>query len=240
VLRVLCPYHVLPGLPRAWCRCRMRPRRWPRPLLLGTGSPSKQPHARARRLRRARWQNGAPARMGGRQMPPCRSRRWMSTPARCERIRDTLTRLGLQAQVLAADAGRPQDWWLRNAVGSCLMPSCWTRRAPPRASCAATRMCAGCAARAILRSWPLFQAHLLARCGRCCVRAGACCTAPARCSGPRGSIRCKRFLHATPMPAAAFPGPFVAWHGHKGETVPDNLSGEHDGFFYALLHKAPV
>ena len=36
-------------------------------------------------------------------------------PARCARINDTLQRLGLQSpaqvQVLAADAGRPQDWW---------------------------------------------------------------------------------------------------------------------------------
>lgn len=32
-------------------------------------------------------------------------------PARCERVHDTLRRLGLQARVIAADAGRPAEWW---------------------------------------------------------------------------------------------------------------------------------
>ncbi|HEY5677142.1 MAG TPA: transcription antitermination factor NusB, partial [Myxococcales bacterium] len=32
-------------------------------------------------------------------------------PARCERIRDTLGRLGLQARVVAADAAQPPTWW---------------------------------------------------------------------------------------------------------------------------------
>ncbi len=32
-------------------------------------------------------------------------------PVRCARIHQTLQRLGLQAQVLAADAARPGDWW---------------------------------------------------------------------------------------------------------------------------------
>ncbi len=32
-------------------------------------------------------------------------------PARCERIHQTLQRLGLSAQVIAADAARPDSWW---------------------------------------------------------------------------------------------------------------------------------
>ena len=32
-------------------------------------------------------------------------------PARCERIHETLGRLGLRADVLAADAGQPSKWW---------------------------------------------------------------------------------------------------------------------------------
>ncbi|MDB5946842.1 MAG: rRNA m5C967 methyltransferase-like protein, partial [Ramlibacter sp.] len=32
-------------------------------------------------------------------------------PARCERIRDTLQRIGLQARIVAADAAQPATWW---------------------------------------------------------------------------------------------------------------------------------
>ena len=36
------------------------------------------------------------------------------------------------------------------------------------------------------------------------------------------------------------PGHLLPGMGDKGSPVPDNLHGEHDGFFYALLQKAPA
>jgi hypothetical protein len=65
---------------------------------------------------------------------------------RAERIHDNLRRLGLSAQVVVADAARPQTGGNRPAAAPCSTPSCSTRPARHRASCAAIPTCAGCAA----------------------------------------------------------------------------------------------
>jgi 16S rRNA (cytosine967-C5)-methyltransferase len=36
------------------------------------------------------------------------------------------------------------------------------------------------------------------------------------------------------------PGHLVPQTGVKGNAVPDNLEGDHDGFYYALLEKRAV
>ncbi len=94
-----------------------------------------------------------------------RSRRWRSIGQRSQRIHDTLARLGLPAQVVVADAtpGSPMAARARHAS---LMPSCSMPRARPRASCAATRTCAGCAGPAISPSWPPSKRSSWRRCGR--------------------------------------------------------------------------
>ena len=79
---------------------------------------------------------------------------------RCERIRSTLARLGLHARCWRWMPGDRRIGGLRNAVGSRLTPYCWTRRAPPRALCAAIPMCVGCAASDIAQLAAI-QAHLL-------------------------------------------------------------------------------
>ena len=160
--------------------------------------------------------------------------------ARCERIRGTLARIGLEggAQVLAADAARPQDWWQQHCGGVpfdaiLLDAPCtasgivrrhpdvrWLRRESDIAQLAQTQ------ARLLKALWPLLRSG-----GRLLY-----CT----CSVFRaeGDLQVQAFLasHADarllPSPGHLLPG--IA---SNGESVPDNGSGEHDGFFYALLHK---
>ena len=163
-------------------------------------------------------------------------------PARCVRINDTLQRLGLQSpaqvQVLAADAGRPQDWWPQHCASQLfdailLDAPCtasgivrrhpdvrWLRRETDIAPLAQTQ------ARLLATLWPLLRPG-----GRLLY-----CTCSVFLA--EGEQQIKAFL-ARHTDAALLPSPGHLWPG-KGAavgSVPDNLSREHDGFFYALLHK---
>lgn len=160
-------------------------------------------------------------------------------PLRCERIQETLERLGLRAQVIAADAGRPQDWWRQQCEGQpfdaiLLDAPCtasgivrrhpdvrWLRRETDIAQLAQIQ------ARLLATLWPLLRPG-----GRLLY-----CTCSVFLAEGEGQI--KAFLanntDALRLPA---PGHLLPGMGHRGDTVPNNLSGEHDGFFYALLQKA--
>ncbi|NMM91175.1 16S rRNA (cytosine(967)-C(5))-methyltransferase [Rhodococcus sp. SRB_17] len=162
-------------------------------------------------------------------------------PARCERIHGTLQRLGLQAQVLAADAGRPQDWWQQHCGGQAfdailLDAPCtasgivrrhpdvrWLRRESDIAQLAQIQ------ARLLATLWPLLRPG-----GRLLY-----CT----CSVFRaeGDLQVKTFLaHHTDARLLPSPGHLLPGMGGNPGAVPDNPSGEHDGFFYALLQKSPA
>jgi 16S rRNA (cytosine967-C5)-methyltransferase len=159
---------------------------------------------------------------------------------RCERIRATLARCQLQAQVLVADAGRPEDWWRAHCGGELfdailLDAPCtasgivrrhpdvaWLRRESDVAQLAAIQ------AQLLRALWPLVRPG-----GRLLY-----CT----CSVFRaeGSDQIQAFLaHNTDARLLPSPGHLLPGVPHKAEGVPDNLSGEHDGFFYALLEKQP-
>ena len=159
-------------------------------------------------------------------------------PLRCERIQETLQRLGLQAQVIAADAGRPQDWWRQQCQGLpfdaiLLDAPCtasgivrrhpdvrWLRRETDIAQLAQVQ------ARLLATLWPLLRPG-----GRLLY-----CTCSVFLAEGEGQV--KAFLaHNTDALRLPAPGHLLPGMGHHGGTVPDNLSGEHDGFFYALLQK---
>lgn len=164
-------------------------------------------------------------------------------PVRCARIDDTLQRLGLQrpeqVQVLAADAGRPQDWWPQRCASQLfdailLDAPCtasgivrrhpdvrWLRRETDIAQLAQTQ------ARLLATLWPLLRPG-----GRLLY-----CTCSVFLA--EGEQQIKAFL-ARHTDAALLPSPGHLWPGHGGKpaSAADNLSSEHDGFFYALLHKA--
>ena len=155
-------------------------------------------------------------------------------PARCERINDTLRRVGLQARVVAGDAAQPAGWWDGEPFDAILLDApCtasgivrrhpdvrWLRRESDIAQLAALQ------ARLLAVLWPLLApgGNLLY------------CT----CSVFRaeGEAQVQTFLaHNTAAVLRAAPGHLVPQSGAKADAVPDNLEGDHDGFYYALLGK---
>ena len=158
---------------------------------------------------------------------------------RSARIGETLQRLGLSAQVLVADAARPQDWWPQHCGGVLfdailLDAPCtasgivrrhpdvrWLRRETDIAQLAALQ------AKLLLALWPLVRPG-----GRLLY-----CT----CSVFRaeGDTQVQTFLaHNTDAQLLPSPGHLIPGNTDKDRPVPDNLTGDHDGFFYALLRKS--
>ena len=155
-------------------------------------------------------------------------------PQRCERINANLVRLGLSAEVVAADAGEPARWWNGAPFDAILLDApCtasgivrrhpdvrWLRRESDIDQLAAVQ------ARLLSTLWPLLKPG-----GRLLY-----CT----CSVFRreGSQQIKAFLaHNTDALLQASPGHLMPQFWAGGRTVPDNQKGDHDGFFYALLEK---
>ena len=162
-------------------------------------------------------------------------------PQRCERIHGTLQRLGLQAQVLALDAGRPQDWFQAHCGGQpfdaiLLDAPCtasgivrrhpdvrWLRRPGDVAQLAAIQ------ARLLDALWPL-----LAPGGRMLY---------ATCSvfKAEGDAQIQAFVaRNTDARWQPSPGHLLPGGGGAGGPVRDNPACDHDGFYYALLDKAPA
>jgi len=153
---------------------------------------------------------------------------------RCQRIHQTLGRLGLKAEVIAADAAQVSSWWNGELFDAILLDApCsasgivrrhpdirWLRRRTDIAQLAAIQ------ARLLAQLWPLLKPG-----GRLLY-----CT----CSVFRaeGELQIKAFL-ANNTQAALLPSPghLLAGMGAQGTLAPDNLIGDHDGFYYALLEK---
>jgi 16S rRNA (cytosine967-C5)-methyltransferase len=158
-------------------------------------------------------------------------------PQRCERIEANLQRLGLRAKVLAADAGDPASWWDGQPFDAILLDApCtasgivrrhpdvrWLRRESDIAQLATVQ------ARLLSTLWPLLRPG-----GRLLY-----CT----CSVFRaeGSQQIKAFVaNNTNAAHLASPGHLMPHFRAVGSAVPDNCTGDHDGFFYALLEKRPA
>lgn len=156
---------------------------------------------------------------------------------RCERITQNLKRLGLQAETVVADAGKPADWWDGRMFDGVLLDApCtasgivrrhpdvrWLRRPTDVAQLAAIQ------GELLEALWPLVKAG-----GRLLY-----CT----CSVFRaeGDTRIQTFVtHHTDALLMASPGHLLPQNGAQGTVFPDNLLREHDGFYYALLQKHPA
>jgi 16S rRNA (cytosine967-C5)-methyltransferase len=156
---------------------------------------------------------------------------------RCERIHQNLDRLGLKAQVKAADAGQPHTWWDGQAFDAILLDApCtasgivrrhpdvrWLRRPTDSAQLAKIQ------AQLLQTLWPL-----LAEGGKLLY-----CT----CSvfKAEGDETVQAFLRRnTDAALHPSPGHLIPGQTPKGLAVEDNQLGEHDGFYYALLEKRRV
>ena len=153
---------------------------------------------------------------------------------RLTRVQDTLNRLGQSATLKAADARQPATWWDGQPFDAILLDApCsasgivrrhpdvrWLRRESDITALAKTQD-------AILQAlWPLLKpgGHLLY------------CT----CSvfQAEGQEQMQTFLaHNSDATLLPSPGHLMPQSGGKPDLLPDNLQGDHDGFYYALLEK---
>ena len=154
---------------------------------------------------------------------------------RCERITQNLTRLGLRANIVIGDASRPADWWDGQRYDAILLDApCtasgivrrhpdirWLRRPTDIAQLA------GIQARLLDTLWPLLRpGGRLLYC--------TCSVFRAEGDNPVQTF-VTRHREALIQPS---PGHLLPQSGVQATGLPDNLSGEHDGFYYALLEKS--
>lgn len=160
-------------------------------------------------------------------------------PERARRIGETLSRLGLQANVVVADASKPEDWFESQCAGQLfdailLDAPCtasgivrrqpdvrWLRRESDVAQLADIQ------SRLLDTLWPLLQPG-----GRMVY-----CT----CSvfKAEGDAQMQAFLMRNTMASSLpAPGHLIPGKATKEDSVADNHLGDHDGFFYALLEKS--
>ena len=154
---------------------------------------------------------------------------------RCERIAQNLERLGLQARIVVGDASRPADWWDGQLFDAILLDApCtasgivrrhpdvrWLRRPTDIAQLAAIQ------ARLLGALWPLLRAG------------GSLLYCTCSVFRDEGDNQLQTFVaHHTDALLRPSPGHLLPQSGVEATGLPDNLSREHDGFFYALLQKS--
>ena len=153
---------------------------------------------------------------------------------RCERMAQNLQRLGLRAQIVVGDAAQPASWWDGELFDGILLDApCtasgivrrhpdvrWLRRPGDVAQLA------GIQSQLLKTLWPLLKPG-----GRLVY-----CT----CSVFRaeGEAQIQTFLaHHTDAGLMPSPGHLLPQISASSPVFPDNLAGEHDGFYYAVLEK---
>ncbi len=153
---------------------------------------------------------------------------------RCERIDQNLQRLGLKADIVVADASQPKTWWDGQPFDAILLDApCsasgivrrhpdvrWLRRASDIAQLAAIQ-------KNLLKTlWPLLKPG-----GRMLY---------VTCSVFRqeGELQVKTFVeHNTDCTLHPCLGHLRPQNSLTPAALVDNLAGDHDGFYYALLEK---
>ena len=153
---------------------------------------------------------------------------------RCERIDQNLQRLGLKAEIVVADAAQPKTWWDGQQFDAILLDApCsasgivrrhpdvrWLRRASDIAQLASIQ-------KNLLKTlWPLLRPG-----GRMLY---------VTCSVFRqeGELQVKTFVeHNTDVTLHPCLGHLKPQNSLTPAALVDNLAGDHDGFYYALLEK---
>ncbi len=153
---------------------------------------------------------------------------------RCERIDQNLQRLGLKAEIVVADAAQPKTWWDGQPFDAILLDApCsasgivrrhpdvrWLRRASDIAQLAAIQK------NLLKMLWPLLKPG-----GRMLY---------VTCSVFRqeGELQVKTFVeHNTDCTLHPCLGHLRPQNSLTPAALVDNLAGDHDGFYYALLEK---
>lgn len=141
-------------------------------------------------------------------------------PARCRRVEENLARLGLRAQVKAADCAKPESWWDGQPFDAVLADvpcsasgvvrrnpdAKWLRRPEDIASFAKAQK------RILAALWPVLRPG------------GKLLYATCSAFPEENGLQIDRFLQATPD----------AERCYEEQLLPN---GEHDGFYYCLLSK---
>ncbi len=229
------PVQQLPGFADGACSVQDAAAQLAAPLLLDGLLPTKPGAAPLRVLDACAAPGGKTAHLIERARPGAIEVTALEVDAvRSRRIDETLARLGLKAKVVVADAGRLADWWDGLLFDAILLDApCtasgivrrhpdvrWLRRESDTAQLATQQ------AMLLAALWPLVRPG-----GRLLY-----CT----CSVFReeGSQQIDAFLvRNTDARLLPSPGHLLPQSGANARGVPDNPSGDHDGFFYALLEK---
>ena len=158
-------------------------------------------------------------------------------PVRCERVHETLQRLGLQAHVLAADAVAVASWWDGRPFDAILLDApCsasgivrrhpdvrWLRRPSDIEQLVAIQT------RLLNALWPLVRPGGRLLYSTCSVFRA------------EGENQIQTFLvRNTDALLLPSPGHLLPFSPPKPGPVLHNPIGEHDGFYYALLQKRPL
>jgi 16S rRNA (cytosine967-C5)-methyltransferase len=158
-------------------------------------------------------------------------------PVRCERIQQNLDRLKVRAEIIAADAADTADWWDGQSFDGILLDApCtasgigrrhpdvrWLRRDTDVAQLAAIQ------AKLLKALWPLVKPG-----GRLLF-----CT----CSvfKAEGETQIQTFVqHNTDALILPSSGHLTPSSATSDTSLRDNVMGEHDGFYYALLEKRSI
>ncbi len=156
---------------------------------------------------------------------------------RAERIHQTLQRIGLTAKVLVADAAKVSTWHDGRLFDAVLLD-------------------APCSASGIVRRHPdvrwlrrdadigqlvKIQANLLKTLWPLVRPGGRLLYCTCSVFKAEGSDQIQTFLaHNTDAVLMPSPGHLMPYNVAVGDSLPDNSTGDHDGFYYALLQKRPA